>query len=86
MEKSAFIQVKTAPVKGNVKGDWQSWSDDIKSWGWVESAWTCSGEWDWLLKVKGDKIDNWDDLKDHVWLLREKPWVEATNTWWSEQV
>jgi len=59
MSKNIFIQIKS-----NSGNNWQEWVKQIKSWEWVDRAWTCSGEWDWLLKVDAKNIANWDELKD----------------------
>lgn len=79
MSWNAFID-----VKGNGKLNQSNWSD-VKSWAEVEYAWSTSGAWDWLLKLKGD-IKSMDELEKLVFKLRSLGWVSDTRTWWAKSL
>lgn len=69
-------------VKGSGKINESAWNE-IKKWAEVEQVWTCSGEWDWLVKLK-PAVDNWEKAKKFITMLRDHAWISQTSTWWAQ--
>ncbi len=79
MSWNAFID-----IKANGKLNESDWAE-VKKWAEVDQAWSTSGAWDWLVKLKSD-VKCMDELEKLVFKLRSMGWVSETRTWWAKSV
>lgn len=69
-------------VKGTGKINESAWNE-IKKWADIDQVWTCSGHWDWLVKLK-PSADSFEKVKKIVTAMREQKWISETSTWWTQ--
>lgn len=81
-QQKTFVQIKTSH---NTNWDKDNWIAELKKWAGAEKVWSCSGTWDWMVKLSSNQTKDWKKVQEQVAWLRSQPWVADTNTWWAEE-